>query len=164
MKTQSSKLTHVDLKGRAHMVNVSSKKISRRVAVAHARISMNREAFDRALQNKIKKGDVFGAANVAGIMAAKKTDALIPLCHPLNLSHVVLEFKPDKPSRSFEIFATCETSGPTGVEMEALTAVCVAALTVYDMCKAVDRAMEISEVYVVRKEGGRSGRYRRKKK
>lgn len=146
------------------MVSVSAKSDSRRTAVAHARIRMNASAFSQVLENKNKKGDVLGAANIAGIMAAKKTAELIPLCHPLNLSHVDLRFVMDKRSCSIEIIATCELTGKTGVEMEALTAVTVSALTLYDMCKAVDKSMDISEIYLIKKTGGRSGSYHRKNK
>jgi cyclic pyranopterin phosphate synthase len=164
LKKKSSALTHLDRSGKASMVNVSSKISSGRVAVAHAKISMTPRAFAQVTGNNIKKGDVFAAANLAGILAAKKTAELIPLCHPLNLSHVALEFKPDKRSHAIEILATCTITGQTGVEMEALTAVSVAALTLYDMAKAADRTMEISEIHVIRKEGGHSGLYQRKKK
>ena len=133
-----------------------------RVAVAHARISMNKQSFEQVIKNKNKKGDVIGTANLAGILAAKKTSDLIPLCHPLNISHVSLEFNPDKRNQSIEIIATCELNGKTGVEMEALTAVTVAALTLYDMCKAADQSMEISEIHLIKKTGGRHGIYERK--
>jgi cyclic pyranopterin phosphate synthase len=159
-----SRLTHTDAKGKAQMVDVSAKRNSKRRAVAHARISMTREAFRKIVDNKIQKGDVLLTAHVAGIMAAKKTSELIPLCHPLALSRADLEFRLDERTHSIEILATCGTTGPTGVEMEALTAVAVAALTLYDMCKAVDRTMEISEIYLVLKEGGKSGLFQRKKK
>jgi cyclic pyranopterin monophosphate synthase len=159
---KKSRLSHVDAKGKAHMVNVTSKENSLRIAIAHARISMNKKAFAQVLENKNKKGDILGTANLAGILAAKKTSDIIPLCHPLNISHVAITFDTDKRSRSIEITASCELTGKTGVEMEALTAVAVAALTLYDMCKAIDKSMEISEVYLIKKSGGRSGIYQRK--
>lgn len=155
------KLSHIDPNGKARMVNVSSKKDTQRSAIAHARISMNKTAFFQIMENTNKKGDVLGTANIAGIMAAKKTGELIPLCHPLQISHVSIEFRPDKRTFSVEILAACELVGKTGVEMEALTAVTVAALTLYDMCKAVDKGMEISEIYLIKKTGGRSGAYYR---
>lgn len=152
----------MDSSGKARMVNVSTKNDSMRVAVAHARISMNKHSFEQVIKDKNKKGDVIGTANLAGILAAKKTSDLIPLCHPLNISHVSLEFKLDKRSQSIEIIAICELNGKTGVEMEALTAVTVAALTLYDMCKAADQSMEISEIHLIKKTGGRHGIYERK--
>ncbi|MBL7994398.1 cyclic pyranopterin monophosphate synthase MoaC [bacterium] len=158
------KLSHINLKGKASMVNVTSKKETFRTATAHARIAMNTIAFSQVMENRNKKGDVLSTANLAGIMAAKKTSGLIPLCHPLNLSHIELKFIPDDGSCSIEIIALCELSGKTGVEMEALTAVTVAALTLYDMCKAVDKRIEISEIYLIKKTGGRSGAYFRKTK
>ena len=154
----------MDTKGKARMVNVSAKKDTARIAVAHARIFMSKFAFAQVMANKNKKGDVIGTANLAGIMAAKKTSELIPLCHPLKLSHVELDFQPDGLSNSIEITATCELTGKTGVEMEALTAASVAALTLYDMCKAADKSMTISEIYLLKKSGGRSGSYYRKTK
>lgn len=164
LKTSKKRFSHVDPKGKASMVNVTSKKETFRTAIAHARITMNAVAFSQVMENKNKKGDVLSAANLAGIMAAKKTSELIPLCHPLNLSHVELKFIPDNGSCSIEIIAVCELSGKTGVEMEALTAVTVAALTLYDMCKAVDKRIEISDIYLMKKTGGRSGVYYRKSK
>lgn len=133
-----------------------------RVAVAHAKISMNKNSFDQVIKNKNKKGDVLGTANLAGILAAKKTSDLIPLCHPLNISHVLIDFIPAKKTNTVEIIATCELNGKTGVEMEALTAATVAALTLYDMCKAADQSMEISEIHLIKKTGGRRGIYQRK--
>ena len=162
LKKDKNRLSHVDSKGKARMVNVSAKKDSFRAAIAHARISMKRESFERVMENKNKKGDVLGTANLAGILAAKKTGELIPLCHPLNISHIGLEFIPDRRTCSIEIIAACEITGKTGVEMEALTAVTVAALTLYDMCKTADKNMEISEIHLIKKTGGRSGVYRRK--
>ncbi len=152
-------LTHFDAEGKAHMVDVSDKAVTDRIAVAEGYISMARETFDLISEGRAKKGDVLGVARLAGIMGAKKTPDLIPLCHPLPITKVAIElvFEPDLPGIRVE--ATVKTSGQTGVEMEALTAVSTAALTVYDMAKAVDKAMEISGIRVVLKDGGKSGRY-----
>ncbi len=151
-------LTHFDEHGAAHMVDVSEKDITARTAVAKGQISMAPETRALIAEGRAKKGDVLGVARLAGIMAAKKTHDLIPLCHPLALSKVSvdLEIKGD----AVEITATVKTTGQTGVEMEALTAVNVAALTVYDMVKAVDRTMVISDIRLVHKEGGKSGTFR----
>ena len=154
-----SNLTHFDDKGAAHMVDVSDKKITHRVAVARGSISMDPTTLTLITEGRAKKGDVLGVARLAGIMAAKKTSDLIPLCHPLALSKVSLELTPNIPSCLIEIEATVKTTGQTGVEMEALTAVSVAALTVYDMVKAVDKSMIISQVRLVLKDGGKSGLY-----
>ncbi len=152
-------LTHFDAEGKAHMVDVSDKAVTDRIAVAEGYISMARETFDLISEGRAKKGDVLGVARLAGIMGAKKTPDLIPLCHPLPITKVAIELvlEPDLPGIRIE--ATVKTSGQTGVEMEALTAVSTAALTVYDMAKAVDKAMEISGIRVVLKDGGKSGRY-----
>ncbi len=152
-------LTHFDAEGKAHMVDVSDKAVTDRIAVAEGYISMARETFDLISEGRAKKGDVLGVARLAGIMGAKKTPDLIPLCHPLPITKVAIELvlEPDLPGIRVE--ATVKTSGQTGVEMEALTAVSTAALTVYDMAKAVDKAMEISGIRVVLKDGGKSGRY-----
>jgi cyclic pyranopterin phosphate synthase len=155
----TSKLTHFDGQGQAHMVDVAAKPASHRVAVAQGRIVMNAATLAIILEGTAKKGDVLGIARIAGIMAAKKTSELIPLCHPLALTRVALEFTPDVTSASIRCVATVETVGPTGVEMEALTAVQVALLTIYDMCKAVDRAMVMSDVKVLEKHGGKSGSF-----
>ncbi|MFN3568694.1 MAG: cyclic pyranopterin monophosphate synthase MoaC [Polaromonas sp.] len=157
--TTTSTLTHFDGQGQAHMVDVAAKPATHRVAVAQGRIVMNAATLAIILEGTAKKGDVLGIARIAGIMAAKKTSDLIPLCHPLALTHVALEFTPDVASASIRCLATVETVGPTGVEMEALTAVQVALLTIYDMCKAVDRAMVISDVKVLEKHGGKSGSF-----
>ncbi len=141
------------------MVDVAAKPATHRVAVAQGRIVMAAATLAIILEGTAKKGDVLGIARIAGIMAAKKTSELIPLCHPLALTHVALEFTPDVASASIRCLATVETVGPTGVEMEALTAVQVALLTIYDMCKAVDRAMVISDVKVLEKHGGKSGSF-----
>ena len=152
-------LTHFDAKGDAHMVDVSDKAVTSRVAVAEGYIKMAAETFAIITEGRAKKGDVIGVARLAGIMGAKKTPDLIPLCHPLPITKVAVELtqEPDLPGLRIE--ATVKTTGQTGVEMEALTAVSTAALTVYDMSKAVDKAMEISGIRVVLKDGGKSGRY-----
>jgi cyclic pyranopterin phosphate synthase len=155
----TSTLTHFDGQGQAHMVDVAAKPATHRIAVAQGRIVMNAATLSIILEGTAKKGDVLGIARIAGIMAAKKTSDLIPLCHPLALTRVAIEFTPDVGSASVSCLATVETVGPTGVEMEALTAVQVALLTIYDMCKAVDRAMVISDVRVLEKHGGKSGSF-----
>jgi len=152
-------LTHFDAKGDAHMVDVSDKPVTARVAVAEGYISMGQEAFDTISKGSAKKGDVLGVARLAGIMGAKKTSDLIPLCHPLPVTKVALDLTLDTDLPGVRITATVKTTGQTGVEMEALTAVSVAALTVYDMVKAVDKSMVISGIRLVLKEGGKSGRY-----
>ncbi len=152
-------LTHFDAKGDAHMVDVSEKDITARIAVAENHITMRRETFDMITEGRAKKGDVLGVARLAGIMAAKRTSDLIPLCHPLPITSVSIELQPDADLPGIRIAATVKTTGQTGVEMEALTAASVAALTVYDMTKAVDKAMEISGLRVVLKDGGKSGRF-----
>lgn len=152
-----SDLTHFDDKGAAHMVDVSAKDITHRVAVARGKITMQPETLALVTEGRAKKGDVLGVARLAGIMAAKKTHDLIPLCHPLALSKVALELTADPENSAIDIEATVKTTGQTGVEMEALTAVSVAALTVYDMVKAVDKGMVISDVRLVLKGGGKSG-------
>jgi len=157
--TTTSGLTHFDGQGQAHMVDVAAKAHTHRVAIAQGRITMSPATLAIVLEGSAKKGDVVGIARIAGIMAAKKTSELIPLCHPLALTRVSLEFKPDLASASVSCLATVETVGPTGVEMEALTAVQVALLTIYDMCKAVDRAMVISDIKLLEKHGGKSGSF-----
>jgi cyclic pyranopterin phosphate synthase len=152
-------LTHFDEAGHAHMVDVSDKEVTSRIATASAWIKMLPETLEIIEQGTAKKGDVPGIARLAGIMAAKKTSDLIPLCHPLALSKVTLEIEPDSDLPGLRINATVKTSGQTGVEMEALMAASVAALTVYDMVKAVDRAMEIGGVRLILKDGGKSGRF-----
>lgn len=153
-------LTHLDAQGAARMVDVSDKAVTDREAVAEGRVAMARETLDLILSGNAKKGDVLGAARLAGIMAAKRTHELIPLCHPLMLSKVEVELAPEPDLPGLVITARVKTSGQTGVEMEALTAVSVAALTVYDMAKAVDRAMRIEGVRLMEKSGGRSGSFR----
>ena len=157
-----AKLSHLDDQGRARMVNVSDKDITRRTAVARGTIHMRPETLDLILKGKIEKGDVFSVARVAGIMAAKKTPELIPMCHPLNITSVEIELSPAQKPARVEIEATVRVDGKTGVEMEAMTAVSVAALTIYDMCKAVDREMTIGEIRLVKKSGGKSGTFIRK--
>lgn len=152
-----SDLTHFDDKGAAHMVDVSAKDITHRVAIARGNITMEPSTLALITEGRAKKGDVLGVARLAGIMAAKKTHDLIPLCHPLALSKVALELTPDPANNSVEIEATVKTTGQTGVEMEALTAVSLAALTIYDMVKAVDKAMVISDIRLALKDGGKSG-------
>ena len=157
--SETSVLTHFDAQGQAHMVDVSGKTATHRVALAQGRIVMNAATLDLILTGTAKKGDVLGVARIAGIMAAKKTSDLIPLCHPLALTRVALEFETEQANATVICRATVETIGPTGVEMEALTAVQVALLTIYDMCKAVDRGMCITDVKVLEKHGGKSGSF-----
>ncbi|HTH11523.1 MAG TPA: cyclic pyranopterin monophosphate synthase MoaC [Acidovorax sp.] len=152
-------LTHFDAQGQAHMVDVGSKASTHRVAIASGRIEMQPETLALIESGTAKKGDVLGIARIAGIMGAKKTSELIPLCHPLALTRVAVDFELLKDRHSVQCIATVETVGPTGVEMEALTAVQVALLTIYDMCKAVDRGMVIAEVRVLEKSGGKSGHF-----
>jgi len=155
----TDKLTHFDAEGQAHMVDVSAKAVTAREAIAEGRVKMAPETLARVLEGSAKKGDVLGVARLAGIMAAKKTADLIPLCHPLALSRVALELTPDPALPGVRITATVATSGQTGVEMEALTAVSVAALTIYDMLKAVEKGMHIEGIRLMRKSGGKSGTY-----
>ncbi len=152
-------LTHFDGEGHAHMVDVSDKAVTARIATAENHIKMQRETFDIITEGRAKKGDVLGVARLAGIMAAKKTADLIPLCHPLPITSVAVDLVPDSDLPGIRITATVRTTGQTGVEMEALTAASVAALTVYDMTKAVDKSMEISGLRVTLKDGGKSGRH-----
>ena len=151
--------THFDHTGSAHMVDVSEKDITDRIAVAQAHITMAQATYDLITEGRAKKGDVIGVARLAGIMGAKRTADLIPLCHPLPISKVSVALQPDAALPGLRITATVKTTGQTGVEMEALTAASTAALTVYDMAKAVDRAMEIGGLRVVLKDGGKSGRF-----
>lgn len=152
-------LTHFDAKGDAHMVDVSDKPVTSRVATARGHVTMAQETFDMISEGRAKKGDVLSVARLAGIMGAKKTPELIPLCHPLPVTKVAVELTLDPAIPGVEIEATVKTTGQTGVEMEALTAVSTAALTVYDMVKAVDKAMQIGGIRVTLKDGGKSGRY-----
>jgi cyclic pyranopterin phosphate synthase len=158
----SNELTHLDEHGNAHMVDVADKPVTHRRAVAGAFVEMKPETEALITGGGAKKGDVLAAARIAGIMAAKRTSDLIPLCHPLSLTRVSVKLGPDNGARTgIAILATAETDGKTGVEMEALTAVSVAALTIYDMCKAVDRGMVVSDVRLLSKEGGASGTWTR---
>ena len=156
-----SQLTHTDSSGRAQMVNVGDKPVTRRRATAGARVFMAAETLRLVKANQVAKGDVIAVARIAGIQAAKRCDSLIPLCHSLPLDEVKLEFALDEESNCIAITATAEVESKTGVEMEALTAASVAALTIYDMCKAADRGMTITDVMLLRKEGGRSGVWER---
>ncbi|MEM1232677.1 MAG: cyclic pyranopterin monophosphate synthase MoaC [Pseudomonadota bacterium] len=154
-----SGLSHFDAAGQAHMVDVSGKAVTDRVARAECYITMAPETLKHVITGTAKKGDVLGTARLAGIMAAKQTATLIPLCHPLPVSKVAIELTPETPHSRVRVEATVKTTGRTGVEMEALTAASVAALTLYDMLKAVDRAMQVDGLRVILKEGGKSGRY-----
>jgi cyclic pyranopterin monophosphate synthase len=151
------RLSHIDASGRAHMVDVGAKDETQRVAVARGRVLMQPETLRLLLRGEIAKGNVLTTAQVAGIMAAKRTHELIPMCHQLLLTGVDVDLVPDESANAIEITATARTTGKTGVEMEALVAVSVAGMTVYDMCKAVDRGMRIDAVRLVRKSGGKSG-------
>lgn len=157
-----AKLSHLDDQGRARMVDVSDKDVTSRTAVARGTIHMRAETLALILDQKIEKGDVFSVARIAGIMAAKKTSELIPMCHPLNLTSVEIDLTSAEDPARVEIEARVRVSGKTGVEMEAMTAVSVAGLTIYDMCKAVDREMSIGEIRLVKKTGGKSGTFIRK--
>jgi cyclic pyranopterin phosphate synthase len=153
----NNQLTHLDINGAVRMVDVSNKSITTRVAVAQGMIRMSLKTFNSIIQKKSKKGNVLETARIAGIMATKKTSELIPLCHPLSLSQVQIDFFPQATSNSFLIQSMVKTDAKTGVEMEALTSVSVAALTIYDMCKAVEKEMVISDIHLVKKTGGKSG-------
>ncbi|WP_374304767.1 cyclic pyranopterin monophosphate synthase MoaC [Ferrovibrio sp.] len=153
----SDKLTHINAAGEAHMVDVSAKAETERVARAGARVIMQKSTLELIMSGQAAKGDVLATARIAGIMAAKRTSDLIPLCHPLALSQVTVDLTPDLAGNAINIIATCKLKGRTGVEMEALTAASIAALTVYDMAKAVDRAMQITDVRLLHKSGGKSG-------
>jgi cyclic pyranopterin phosphate synthase len=150
-------LTHFDQDGRAHMVDVGSKPVTSRRAVAAGQITMAAETVEKIRQGGFGKGDVLAVARLAGIMGAKQTASLIPLCHPLGLDHVALDLALDDDLPGVTITATCQVTGRTGIEMEAMTAVSVAALTIYDMCKAVDRGMQIGAIRLTHKSGGKSG-------
>ncbi len=156
----TKELTHIGRQGEARMVDVSAKPPTEREAVAAGRVIMRRETLELVLSGNAKKGDVLGAARIAGIMAAKRTHELIPLCHPLPVSKVEVDISPDATLPGFEVRATVKVTGVTGVEMEALTAVSVACLTIYDMVKAVERGMRIENIHLVEKRGGKSGHYR----
>jgi len=154
------KLTHLAKAGEARMVDVSGKAATKRVAVAEGRVVMTETTLDLVLAGNAKKGDVLGAARIAGIMAGKRTHELIPLCHPLLVSKIAVEIEPDRKLPGLIVRATAQVTGQTGVEMEALTAVSVACLTIYDMVKAVERGMRIEGIRLIEKSGGKSGRYR----
>ena len=149
--------THIDKEGRVRMVDVTEKKPTLRVAVARGVVSMSSETYEKILSQSVKKGNVLETARIAGIMAAKRTSELIPMCHPLNITHIAVDFFPDKAQNSIRIQAAVRAIDQTGVEMEALTAVSVAGLTIYDMCKSYDRAMTISDICLLEKSGGKSG-------
>jgi cyclic pyranopterin phosphate synthase len=153
-------LTHIGARGEARMVDVSEKDATSRVAVAEGRVRMGRATLQAILAGDAKKGDVIGTARIAGIMAAKKTSELIPLCHPLHLSKIEVYIAPDESLPGLKVRAEARCLGPTGVEMEALTAVAVACLTVYDMAKAIDRSMSVEGLRLVEKRGGKSGEWR----
>jgi cyclic pyranopterin phosphate synthase len=154
-------LTHIDKNGKAKMVDVSEKPVTVRIAKAFGRLKMGKEAYEILRKGEGPKGDILNTAKLAAIMGAKKTPELIPLCHPLMLSHIDVRFKLNDEDSSLEIESLVKSEGKTGVEMESLTAVLVAALTVYDMLKAVDKRMELGPFYLLEKEGGKSGRFRR---
>ena len=156
----SDNLTHIDASGRARMVDVGQKDVTERLAVARGAVVMQPETLQLIIEGNVKKGDVLTVAELAGVMAAKRTSELIPLCHPLLLNQIDVRCTPDPQADRVEIEATVRVSGKTGVEMEALTAVSVAGLTIYDMAKAVDRTMRLTDVRLVVKEGGRSGSFR----
>lgn len=156
-----TKLSHLDKKGRAKMVDVSEKDSTVREAAARGSVGMKKRTLSLITDNKISKGDVFETAKLAGILAAKRTYELIPLCHPLNISSVAVDFSVDNKKNKVDIEARVKCTGQTGVEMEALTAVTVAALTIYDMCKAVDRGIVISGIMLLEKSGGKSGTWKR---
>lgn len=158
-KKSSPALTHIDSSGEARMVDVSAKPATERIAVAEGLVIMSKASLDMILSGNAKKGDVLGTARIAGIMAAKRTSDLIPLCHPLALSKVTVDITPDKKLPGCRVSATVKVTGPTGVEMEALTAVSVACLTIYDMIKAVERGVQIEGIHLVEKKGGKSGHY-----
>ncbi len=158
-----AQLSHLDAEGRARMVDVSEKDKTNRVAVAQGKILMRAETLAMIVEKRVAKGDVFSVARVAGIMGAKRTPDLVPMCHPLNITSVEISLTPEKNPSRVEIEATVKVTGQTGVEMEAMTAVAVSALTVYDMCKAVDREMTIGEIQLTKKSGGKSGTFTRKR-
>lgn len=152
-----AEFTHFDSDGNAHMVDVGSKPATARCAIVKGHVKMAPSTLQMIIDGTAKKGDVLGVARLAGIMGAKHTATLIPLCHPMGLDHVSIDMQPDHKLPGISITATCSVTGPTGVEMEAMTAVSTAALTIYDMCKAVDRGMEIGAIRLTHKSGGKSG-------
>ena len=157
----SARLSHLDDKGEARMVDVSAKDVTARTAIAEGFVAMAPETLDLILTGNAPKGDVLATARIAGIMAAKRTSELIPLCHPLPLTQVTVDFEPSRDPPGLRVEAHAKVDGKTGVEMEALTAVSISCLTIYDMCKAVDRAMSFSGIRLIEKTGGRSGHFRR---
>lgn len=158
---KDAKLSHLDAQGRARMVDVSEKPDTKRIAIAQGAISMSPETLRLIVSEKVPKGDVLTVAKIAGISGAKKTSELIPLCHPIPLDAIDLEFQPDLEAGRLMVTATATSTGKTGVEMEALTACAVALLTVYDMCKSAERSMTIEKIFLVEKRGGRSGTWKR---
>jgi cyclic pyranopterin phosphate synthase len=154
-------LTHIDENGASRMVDVSNKEITERVAVAHASVTMNAQTFSLIMDKQVAKGDVLEVARVAGIMAAKKTSELIPMCHPLSINSVKIDYT-NNSKDTIKITAEVKITAKTGVEMEALTAVSVCALTIYDMCKSADRSMQISDIFLLKKSGGKSGVFEKK--
>jgi cyclic pyranopterin phosphate synthase len=161
MEPAMSDFTHIDKNGSVRMVDVTEKEATSRIAIAQAVVSMDPDTFDMIRNQTVKKGNVLETARIAGVLAAKKTSDLIPMCHPLNITHVKVDFDPDRETNSIRITAAVRIVGQTGVEMEALTAVSVAALTIYDMCKSHDRKMSISDIYLLEKSGGKSGTFAR---
>jgi len=155
-----AELTHIDARGQAHMVDVSGKNATERVAVAEGRVIMLKETLDRVIAGNAAKGDVLGAARLAGIMAAKRTHGLIPLCHPLPITKIEIDINPEHSLPGFLVQATVKVNGQTGVEMEALMAVSIACLTIYDMAKAIEKGMSIEGIKLLSKTGGKSGDYR----
>ena len=156
-----SKFTHIDEKGQVRMVDVTAKKPTERTATAQGCIAMSAETFSAIMDQTVKKGNVLETARIAGAMAAKQTSGLIPMCHPLNITHVQIDFYPDPAANAIRIEAVVRIVDQTGVEMEALTAVSIAALTIYDMCKAYDKNMTISDIMLLKKTGGKSGTFTR---
>ncbi len=156
----SGKLTHIDDQGNAHMVDVSDKAVTDRTAVASGRVLMKPETLALILEGRAKKGDVLGVARIAGIMAAKRTSDLVPLCHPLAITKVTVDLEPNETENAIDVTALVKVSGQTGVEMEALTAASIACLTIYDMVKAVDRGIIITDLQLVEKTGGKSGTFK----
>ena len=163
MAKMKDQFTHFNSDGQAHIVDISNKTITKREAIAKARIFMAISTIDKIKRNSLSKGNVFNVAQIAGIVGAKQTANLIPLCHPLGLDHVDLSFDIDIQSKAIEITAKCFVNGKTGVEMEALAAVSIAALTIYDMCKSVDKKMQIGDIRLTHKSGGRSGNFNAEK-
>jgi len=156
----NAELSHIDRRGQAHMVDVSAKNLTERIAVAEGRVIMQKETLDTVIAGDAMKGDVLGAARLAGIMAAKRTHGLIPLCHPLPITKVEIDINPEHALPGFLVQATVKVTGQTGVEMEALTAVSIACLTIYDMAKAIEKGMHIEGIRLLQKTGGKSGDYR----